>query len=295
MSRTLVLLTRHPYLYTSRRIQEECRDRGWIVRIHLPSKRFRGATAESNALTADSVTMDSVVWARPGPFTLIEILGSHREQTRLGTRPLQSRHDLLVACDQWRTLQALRKAGLPVPESMLIREPRGLDRALKKIAGPPWFIKARRGSQGSHVLLASNPHQARRMIRFLWGLGLSAILQQDLRERGSVRRHLIVSGRVLVSALAIAADGEYRSNWHRGGRWRIEANPAGQEIALRAAKAVGLPCQAIDTIGDRSVAVLEVNASPGLEGLEQSTGRNLVGEMVDALLETNTRTRTAPA
>ena len=190
----------------------------------------------------------------------------------MGGLALQSRRALLDACDQWRTLNRLRHLGLPVPHSVLVRSPAQVE--WRSIAGPPWYIKARRGSKGSHVLYATSERLARQQIRFLWGTGLSAIVQEDLSGRGPVRRSLIVHGRALISAVATPAAGEHRSNWHLGGRWTlVDDDSPTAALACKAARCLSLPIAAVDTLGEGDPAILEVNASPGLEGLEQASGR----------------------
>jgi ribosomal protein S6--L-glutamate ligase len=225
--------------------------------------------------------------ARPGPFTLVEILRTHRRLTRAGLRAAQPRRALIDACDQARTLQRLARAGIPIPVGRLVRRPAEVATALATIPGPPWFVKGRRGSQGTQVLLATSFDEAMRLAHLLWGTGSAPLVQEDRRPTGRVERHLVVGGEVVASAIATPAPGEFRTNAHRGGRFdAIDSNRSrAADLARRATAAMDLPFAAIDTIGTLSPVVLDVNASPGLEALEAATGRDLATPIVAALFE----------
>src|SRR5262249_22155105 len=162
-----------------------------------------------------------------------------------------------------------------------------LPAALAEVPGPPWFVKGRRGSQGSHVRLAADRDAARRWAGLFWGSGASLLVQEDLRASGRVERHPVVEGAGVVSAVALAARGEYRTNAHRGGRF-VAIAEAGEwsgpaALAVRATAAIGLPFAAIDVVGGGDPRVLDVNASPGLEALEAATRRDLATPIVAAV------------
>jgi ribosomal protein S6--L-glutamate ligase len=271
-------VTAHPELYTPRRLEAAGRQTGIRVECRVPARGRRDDRLRGGA--------DATLLARPGTFSLLSVLREHRRLAALGARPLQSRRALLDACDQARTLERAREAGLPTPPTALLRRPAELRPALERIPGPPWFVKGRRGSQGTQVLLARNQEEAARAGLLFWGAGASCLLQQDLRGLGCIERHLVVFGRVLACAIARPAPGEHRSNLHRGGT--LEAiEPEGSSaaaLALAARSALDLPFVAVDAIGEREPVLLEVNASPGLFGLERATGRNLALPLLAALL-----------
>jgi ribosomal protein S6--L-glutamate ligase len=284
-SATLRVITAHRELHAPRRLAEAAAALGVTFEFVAPDPWWvRGEAAR----TAPGGAAGGVVFARPGPFTLVAVLRTLRRLARGGSAVAQSRRTLLDACDQWRSLRRLSAAGIAVPATRLVRRPDELDAALEEVAGPPWFVKGRRGSQGSQVRLAADRAEARRWAGLFWGTGASLLVQEDLRPSGRVERHLVVGGDVVASAVAIPARGEFRTNAHRGGRfvaieWTGErSRPA--ELARRATAAIGLPFAAIDTIGGDAPRVLDVNASPGLEALEAATGRDLATPIVAALV-----------
>jgi ribosomal protein S6--L-glutamate ligase len=136
------------------------------------------------------------------------------------------------------------------------------------------------------VELALERGSALRVGHLFWGSGTSFLVQEDLRASGRVERHLVVRGRVVASAVATPARGEHRSNFALGGRFEsIDPRTSrAAELARRAVAAIGLPLAAVDTIGEREPRLLEVNASPGFEGLSAAVGRDLLREAVVELL-----------
>jgi ribosomal protein S6--L-glutamate ligase len=284
----LLLLTAHPELHAPRRLAAAAAALGQEFAFVAPDPWRRGAAGggAARATRPAAPAHGGLLVARPGPFTLVEILRTHRRLTRGGLSAAQSRRALLDACDQARTLRRLASAGIPVPASRLVQRPAEVAAALAEIPGPPWFVKGRRGSQGTQVLLAATSDDAHRLAHLLWGTGTSLLLQEDRRTSGRVERHLVVGDEVVASAIAIPAPGEFRTNSHRGGRFvAIDARASrAAGLARRATKAMELPFAAIDTIGTDAPVVLDVNASPGLEALEAATGRDLATPIVAALL-----------
>jgi ribosomal protein S6--L-glutamate ligase len=283
-----MLLTAHPELHAPRRLAAAAVALRHEFAFVVPDPWRRGAAAgdDGRATRPGPSTRGGLLIARPGPFTLVEILRTHRRLTHCGWRAAQSRRALLDACDQARTLRRLARADIPVPASRLVRRPADVAAALAEIPGPPWFVKGRRGSQGTQVLLAATTDDAHRLAHLLWATGTAPLVQEDRRATGRVERHLVVGDAVVASAIAIPAAGEFRTNSHRGGRFVVidarESRAAG--LARSATQVMELPFAAIDTIGTDAPVVLDVNASPGLEALEAATGRDLATPIVVALM-----------
>ena len=270
-----LLLTNDPELPTPLRLAAAARALGVVV------TPLRPRDAPSTTPRAGARLL-----ARPGTFSRPAVLRAWRSLVRAGAHPLQTRRALSIAGDQWLTLAAARRAGIACPATRLIRRPRELPLALNELPGESWFIKGRRGSQGTHVVRVTERDAALHVGHLFWGSGQSFLLQADRSRCGPIERHLVVGGRVIASAQAIPAPGEYRSNAHRGGRFEprpLSATSAGP-LAAAAVGAVGLPFAAVDAIGGPSPELLEVNASPGLEALEAATGRDLAGEVMAQLL-----------
>jgi ribosomal protein S6--L-glutamate ligase len=273
----MFLLTAHPELYTCRRLSGALRALGF--RVHLDAPDPWWDESPPSLVTSREPIHGIPLLARPGPFSLIPVLRRHRRLTAAGARAFQTRRALLDACDQWRTLGRLRAAGLPVPRSRIVRSPADLPGIARDIPGDRRVVKARTGSKGSHVLLALGAEGLEEAVTFLWGEAHSVIVQPW--HFGPVYRHLVAGDRVLATARATAAPGDYRTNWHRGGTFDLVPSPEPEHrrIAVRACRLLGLPYAGVDLIGDQDPVILEVNASPGLEGLEGVTGRDLAGEL----------------
>jgi ribosomal protein S6--L-glutamate ligase len=281
----LLLLTAHPDLHAPRRLAAAAAALGRPFAIVAPDPWRRRVAVAGGDARATRPERGGLLVARPGPFTLVEILRTHRRLTCEGVEAAQPRRALIDACDQARTLQRLARAGIPIPATRLVRRPADVAAALAAIPGPPWFLKGRRGSQGTQVLLAASIGEASRLLHLLWGTGAAPLVQEDRRASGRVERHLVVGGEVVASAVAIPARGEFRTNAHRGGRFEaIDHRRSGAaDLAVRATAAIDLPFAAIDTIGTVAPVVLDVNASPGLEALEAATGRDLATPIVASL------------
>ena len=279
----LLVVTAYWELHASRRLAEAAAALGVPLEFVAPDPWWRRGVAPRAFRSAPA---DVRAVARPGPFTLVAVLRTVRRLACAGVAIAQTRRALLDACDQWRSLRRLAAAGIAVPATRLVRRPDELAAALAEVPGPSWFVKGRRGSQGSQVRLAVDRAEAARWAGLFWGIGASLLVQEDLRGRGPVERHLVVGGAVVASAVALPARGEFRTNAHRGGRFvEIAAGARGRsaELAVRATRAVGLPFAAIDVIGGDAPRVLDVNASPGLEALEAATRRDLATPIVAAL------------
>jgi ribosomal protein S6--L-glutamate ligase len=274
----LLIVTSHPHLHAPRRLAKAAAARRIAVEFVVPPDPRAPASALPPARGA-------LLLARPGPFSLVRVLRTWRALVLRGARPLQSRHALLVACDQWRTLAAAARAGLAHPPTRLIRRPDAIAAAFDELGGGSGWVKGRRGSQGSHVTRVASRAEALRLGHLYWGAGQSFLLQADRAAAGPVERHFVIGERVVAAARALPAAGEFRSNAHRGGRF-IAIEPrdsAAAALAVAALAAVGLPFGAVDAIGGPRPELLEVNASPGFEALEAATGRDLAGLLLDAL------------
>ncbi|MSR46071.1 MAG: hypothetical protein EXS13_03230 [Planctomycetes bacterium] len=272
MTRRLLILTRHPTLHAPRRIADAAHELGFEVTFVVP---------ESSPPPA-GIVRGALLLARPGTFSLRAVLLAWRRLVAAGAIPLQRRRSLWTACDQWQTLCSAARTGVAFPPTRLIREPGQLAEALAAVGGSSWYVKGRRGSQGSHVVRVTSAKDAIVQCHLFWGTGQSALLQADRSGVGSIERHLVSAGRVLASVRSEPRPGEHRSNAHRGGRFvalaPVEATAA--SLALAAVAAVDLPFAAVDAIGGANPELLEVNASPGLEAIEAVTTRDLAEKLL---------------
>lgn len=185
--------------------------------------------------------------------------------------------------DKLRTLQLLSKAGIGIPKTVFSKSTAAVDDLIEQI-GVPMIIKVARGSQGSGVVLAETRKAARSVIQAFYVEGVSILLQEFIEEAGGADiRAFVVGNQVVASYKRQSLDDDFRSNIHKGGTGTaIKLTDEEKRIALKAAKAVGLQIAGVDLIqSNRGPLVLEVNSSPGLEGIETVTGRGVAEKIIE--------------
>lgn len=191
--------------------------------------------------------------------------------------------------DKLRCMQILSGAGLGMPITGFARRTHDVDDLIKMVGGPPLVIKLLEGTQGIGVVLAETKKAASSVIEAFYGLGNNILIQEYIKEsRGTDIRAFVVDGKVVGAMRRTAKEGEFRSNLHRGGTAEvIKLNKAERETAIRAARELGLTVCGVDMLpSDRGPLVLEVNSSPGLEGIEKATNKDIAGTII-AFLERN--------
>jgi ribosomal protein S6--L-glutamate ligase len=188
--------------------------------------------------------------------------------------------------DKMRCLQVLTSAGLKVPRSVLSRTPRGLKNAVETVRGMPVVLKLLQGTQGVGVMLVHSPISLGSVVETLHGLDQDVIVQQFIAEgAGRDFRAFVVGNRVVATMMRTAPEGEFRSNIHRGGEGSLVTLPKEFErAAVRAAQVLGLQIAGVDLMESiEGPLILEVNSSPGFEGIEKATGLNIARFMVQQI------------
>ncbi|MBS9523708.1 30S ribosomal protein S6--L-glutamate ligase [Litoribacter ruber] len=187
--------------------------------------------------------------------------------------------------DKLRSLQILSKAGLGMPKTAFTNFSKGGEKQLiEHVGGAPLIIKLLEGTQGLGVVLAETKKAGQSVIEAFHGLKARIIVQEFIKEaKGADIRAFIVNGKVVGAMKRQGAEGEFRSNLHRGGKAEvIKLSKAERLAALGAAKALGLDIAGVDMLQSaRGPLILEVNSSPGLEGIEKATGINIAGKIVE--------------
>jgi ribosomal protein S6--L-glutamate ligase len=189
--------------------------------------------------------------------------------------------------DKLRCLQLLARSGLRIPRTVMARDASNVPRLVDEIGGLPAIVKLLRGTQGVGVMLGSTIPELQGILETFQGLGQEFVLQEFVAEsRGRDVRALVVGGRVVGAMRRRAKRGEFRSNLHRGGRGKpITLEQAYVDAALRATEVVGLEVAGVDLLETQAgPTLLEVNSSPGFEGLERATGLDAAGAIVDRAL-----------
>ena len=188
--------------------------------------------------------------------------------------------------DKLRCMQILSGAGIGMPITGFARQTNAVDDLIKMVGGAPLVIKLLEGTQGIGVVLAETKKAASSVIEAFYGLGNNILIQEYVEEsRGEDIRVLIVDGKVVGAMKRTAKEGEFRSNLHRGGSASIiKLTKLQKETALRAAAELGLTVCGVDMLqSDRGPLVLEVNSSPGLEGIEKATSKDIATNVIEFL------------
>lgn len=285
----ILILSRKRSLYSTRRLREEGEKLGHRVDVVDPLRCVLLLRPEGPAILAGGRPLPAPVAAIPrvGSMGTDYSVAVVRHLELMGVRVLNGSDAISRAKHKLACLQILASRGLQVPDTLIARYPRDLDRLMKLLGGPPVILKLLRGTQGTGVIFAENRSSVESVLETIWSLGEDILLQRFIAEsKGRDIRALVVDGRVHAAMRRVGPPGEFRSNIHRGGvgeAVKLEAGYA--RAAAAAAKALGLRAAGVDMLETSSgPVILEVNASPGFEGLEQATGMNAARAIVRAAI-----------
>jgi len=282
----LLLLSRQRRLYSTRRFRETVRSRMHELSIADPLECALAISAGGPRLYAQGAPVHGIDVALPRIGASLPGQGvavvSHLEA--MGVPVVNAAAAIRRARDKLLALQILAGRGIAVPRTVLARRPEQVARALEIVGGPPVVLKLLNGSQGVGVILAETRAALDSMLDTLWGLRQDVLLQEYVADSvGRDVRALVVGGEIVGAMRRHARSGEWRSNIHRGGvGTRVDLDPCYARLAVDAALAVGLDVAGVDLLEDRDgPRVIEVNASPGFEGLERVCGVDAAGAIVD--------------
>jgi ribosomal protein S6--L-glutamate ligase len=273
----IVVLSRNAKLYSTSRFVEAGKAHGHSVRIvdtlacSLVVERGRPTILYEGKELTDV----DVVIPRIGASITNYGLAVVSQFEAMGIPTVNSSMAIGRSRDKLRCLQALSQAGIDVPRTVMAHGKADVRDAVKRVGGLPAIVKLTQGTQGIGVMIAHSMAEIGSMLDTLWDLGQEIILQEFIAEsKGRDVRVLVVGGQAVGAMRRTAKKGEFRSNIHRGGEGEaIELPPAYAKCAVEAARAVGLNVAGVDLLEAKSgPKVMEVNSSPGFEGLEAATG-----------------------
>lgn len=296
----IAILSRNAKLYSTKKLVEAAVKRGHEARVidvlrcymnitsHRPSIHYKG----------DELTGFDAVIPRIGASVTFYGTAVLRQFEMLGTYPLNESVAITRARDKLRSLQLLSRKGIGLPITGFAHAPDDIHDLIKMVGGAPLVIKLLEGTQGIGVVLAETQKAAESVIEAFMGLHTNILVQEYIKEAGGADIRCFVIGEKVVAAMKRQArEGEFRSNLHRGGSASlIRITPEERSTAVRAAKTMGLNVAGVDILrSNHGPVVMEVNSSPGLEGIETATNKD-VAAMVIQFIEKNaalgkTRTR----
>lgn len=286
----IAILSRGPNLYSTRRLKEAAIARGHEAKV-LNTLSF-SIEVEHGAprLYYRHKRLGSYDAVIPRIGASVTFFGTAviRQFEQMGVFCVNPSHAIAVSRDKLRALQVLSRHRIDIPKTLFVRHTSEILPAIERLGGPPVVVKLLEGTQGIGVILADSTKVAEAIIETLSGPAkMSVLLQQFVKEsRGVDIRAFVVGNRVVAAMRRSAAGDEFRSNVHRGGSAEIvELDEAYTRTAIHAAQIMGLRVAGVDMLeGKDGPILMEVNSSPGLEGIESSTGVDVAGEII-ALLE----------
>ncbi|MGH6711341.1 MAG: 30S ribosomal protein S6--L-glutamate ligase [Bradyrhizobium sp.] len=285
----LAILSRNSKLYSTRRLVEAARTRGHTVRVLDPLRCYM-------RIASDGFSMHYKGKPIAGYDAVIPRIGA--SITRYGTAVLRQLElmgsytpnpsdAILRARDKLRAHQLLAAQGIGMPITVFGDNPDDTVDLLSMLGPPPHVIKLNEGTQGAGVMLTEKPSASRSVIEALRGLYANFVVQEFIEEaHGADLRCFVVGDRVVASMRRQAPEGDFRSNLHRGGTAEpVDASENEKDVAVRAARSLGLSVAGVDLIrAQRGPLVLEVNSTPGLEGIEQVCSVDVAGAILDHII-----------
>ncbi len=289
----IALLARNPKLYSHLRLVEAARERGHEIEVINTLRVYLAIGQAQPQIRYQRRILDDFDAVIPRIGASITQYGTAvlRHFEVLGTYPLNESQAIARSRDKQRSFQLMARRGIGLPVTAFAHKTRQADDLINMVGGPPVVIKLVEGTQGIGVVLAETLNTAKSMIEAFGSLNANILIQEFIAEsKGEDLRCIVIGDRVVASIRRRGAPGDFRSNLHRGGHADpVKISPLERKTAVKAAKALGLNVCGVDMLrANRGPVVLEVNSSPGLEGIEKATGKDIAGAIIE-FLEKNAR------
>ncbi|MGM0516655.1 MAG: 30S ribosomal protein S6--L-glutamate ligase [Pseudomonadota bacterium] len=294
------MLARNPNLYTHQRLKQAAEERGHTLDVIDTLRCYINIATRRPEIfyNGEKLPHYDAIIPRIGSSITFYGLAVLRQFEMAGMFPLNESVAIERSRDKLRSMQLLARAGVGLPVTTFAHDPKQTDEVIRLAGGAPVVIKLLEGTQGIGVVLADTDRSAKSVIEAFRGAGVNILVQEFIKEAGGTDiRALVVDGKVVATMQRQGAEGEFRSNLHRGGSARtVRITPEERLTAVRAAKVMGLNVCGVDMLrSNHGPVVMEVNSSPGLEGVEKATGIDIAGKVITFLEKkarpNNTRTR----
>ncbi|PQV51743.1 SSU ribosomal protein S6P modification protein [Jejuia pallidilutea] len=289
----IVILSRNANLYSTDRLVEEGESRGHHMEVIDPLKCDIIIEKEKPTIFYKDRYLDYVDAIIPRIGTSVTFFGCAvvRQFEMMNVFTSVTSDAIIRSRDKLRSFQRLSKAGIGMPKTVFTNYSRDIEKVLAHVGGTPVIIKLLEGTQGLGVVLAETKNAAESVLEAFNGLQARALIQEYIGEaKGADLRALVVDGHVVGAMKRQGKEGEFRSNLHRGGSAEIiKLTEAEIKVAMKASRALKLPVCGVDMLqSSRGPLLLEVNSTPGLEGIEGATGKNIARSII-TYIERNRR------
>ena len=295
----IAMLARNANLYSHKRLKEAAEERGHTLDIINTLRCTMNIASRKPHIYYNGerlIGYDTVI-PRIGASITFYGLAVLRQFEMAGVYPLNESVAIGRSRDKLRSTQILAREGIGLPVTTFAHDPKQTEEVLKMAGGAPLVIKLLEGTQGLGVVLADTDRSAKSVIEAFRSANVNILVQEFIKEAGGTDiRALVVGGKVVAAMQRSGGEGEFRSNLHRGGTAKqIKLSPEERSTAIRSAKAMGLNVCGVDMLrANHGPVVMEVNSSPGLEGVENATGIDIAGKIIELLEKkaVNGRTKT---
>lgn len=296
----LAMLARNADLYSHRRLVEAAEARGHEIEILNTLRCFMNITSHRPTVHYDGRVIgandfDAVI-PRIGASVTFYGLAVLRQFEMMDVYPLNESVGIGRSRDKLRSMQLLARKGIGLPVTAFAHNAKQAEEVLAVVGGAPVVIKLLEGTQGIGVVLADTPRSAKSVFEAFRSANVNILAQEFIKEAGGTDiRALVVGGKVVAAMERTGAQGEFRSNLHRGGSARkIKITAEERSTAVRSAKIMGLNVCGVDMLrSNHGPVVMEVNSSPGLQGVENATGIDVAGKIIEFVEEHAAKGRTA--
>jgi ribosomal protein S6--L-glutamate ligase len=287
----IAILSRGPKLYSTRRLREAAVARGHKTRV-LNTLALGIDTQESTpdlSYKGKSISSYDAIIPRIGASITLYGTAVVRQFEQMGVFSVNSSQAISVSRDKLRSIQILSRHNIGIPKTAFVHELDQIVPTIDRMGGPPVVIKLLEGTQGIGVILADSASVAKSIIEVLQGAANQNVLIQEFvkESRGRDIRAFVVGNRVVAAMRRVAQGDEFRSNVHRGGRVEpVVLDPEYERTALHAAQIMGLRVAGVDMLeGEEGPKLMEINSSPGLEGIEAATGIDVADAIIELIEE----------
>ncbi|MGB1556480.1 MAG: 30S ribosomal protein S6--L-glutamate ligase [Oceanococcaceae bacterium] len=289
----ILVLSRNRNLYSTRRLVEAGQARGHEVRVIDPLRCYMKIVSHKPEIHYRGEILDGFDAVIPRIGASVTFYGTAvlRQFEMMGVYPVNESVAITRSRDKLRAHQLLARRGIGMPVTGFAHSPDDTDDLLDLVGGAPTVIKLLEGTQGVGVVLAETRKAGESVIEAFRGLNAYFLVQEFIAEaKGADLRCFVIGEKVVAAMMRQAKDGEFRSNLHRGGMGeKVRITPEERSTAVRAAKIMGLNVAGVDILrSNHGPVVMEVNSSPGLEGIENITGKDVAG-MIFQFIEKNAR------
>lgn len=282
----IAILSRNAKLYSTRRLIEAAKQRDHEVRVIDPLRCYMNITSHRPSIHYKGEILDDFDAIIPRIGASITFYGTAvlRQFEMMGVYPLNESVAITRARDKLRSAQLLARKGIGLPVTGFAHSPDDISDLMEQVGGAPVVIKLLEGTQGIGVVLAETGKAAESVIQAFMGLKANIMVQEFIGEaKGADLRCLVIGDKVVASMKRQAKEGEFRSNLHRGGSATlVRITPEERSTAARAARVMGLNVCGVDLLrSNHGPVVMEVNSSPGLEGIESATNKDIAGTIIE--------------